>query len=376
MSSAAWNLGITVPFRIGLILLAMHTAPPAGPAESPRASDAKRIAALIDDGEPAAALRLIEDAADRLSEFDRHALTGRACAAMQRRRQAQAAFEQALRLRPNAPDILFRLGRVQAGDGRDAAAATSFERAFLHGLDSAELHAAWAASLLRLGQTLGRLRTVRLRLDYESGEIVNDSLVVVRRLSKDADRYVVTGRGSSVFHAARAVRDQPERGDWRLLLADAWRAARLYRPAAIAYARAERALPPDSRAACLERWADCLLALHDYDAYLDRLREWMALPGGLSAERLSEAYARVAERMGQIGDTPRQLRCLTFALELRPKSVAVRVRLADALQDAGRLEDAVRHYRSVLAQSPHHPRAAEFQRRVEHFEAATAESNR
>lgn len=339
--------------------------------DAPR-TDAERIAAWIDEGRVADALRAIRAAEFSLSQFDRQMLTGRACAALRRFRPAQEAFEAALRVQPASIEARYQLGLAHEAAGNHALAIAQFEKAAYGGLDHADLHAAWARAYLSSGVVLGDLRTLRTSQAVQPGDRIGESGVVIRWSPEDSGQCVIAGRDTAIFHACRAVALEPRQGAHVLLLADTWAAGGLKAQAAAAYGRAAALLPEASRGACLERWAECLLALRDYDGYFERLREWMALPGGPSAAQLADAYARAAQAMRDAGDSARQIRYLTFAVELQPQACERRLALGDALSWAGRFADAAEQWRIVLRQKPDHPRAAELRRMLREMDDAAS----
>lgn len=323
---------------------------------------ATRVSALLASSRPAEALRLLHAQPDRFDPFDRHMLTGRACLALGRFDAALKAFDQAASLRPQSPDAHFQVALASVARNDAARAVLAFERAADAGMDNADFHAAWARCLLTLNRPLGNLAESACPAKADSGDLLPDGRVVVRRLDRLPPRCVAAGRDGAIFHASRAARLADGNGEHLLLMADVWLAAGRRDAASKAFARAAEKLPPAVRGPCYERWSECLLASRDYEAYFARLRDWMALPGGITPPRLADAYARVAAAMRDGGDVPRQISYLTFAVELDPAACDRRLALGDALAGAGRIVEAAEQWRSALRLCPKHARSADLRR--------------
>lgn len=359
-----------VPYSVDPAANGGERPSPREPASQPMATRAM-VLKLIESGRAEEALALVAPSGKRFSDFDRHELTGRACLALQRWSQARDAFEAAVRERPDAAACHYRLGLVHVGAGNDRLALAAYEKADFHGLDTAEFHAAWADALLRRGVLFGDVRTRAFANGRLSpGTVFDNSVVIVRPAAEGEDRFVVAPRVSALFQACRAVQLSPHAAEYAVLAGDVWATAGMPEQAASQYARACPKLPEAQRGACLHRWGECLLKLGDFDGYLARLRERMALPGGLTTSETAEAYARLAAAAAEKGDSARQVRYLTIAVEVEPESVERRLLLGDALAWSGRFAEAAEQWREVLRLRPHHPRAEELKKMLRDLDAA------
>ncbi len=339
------------------------------PASQPAATRAT-VQKLIESGRAEEALVLVSSPSGTFPDFDRHELTGRACLALQRWAQARDAFEAAVRERPDAVACHFRLGMVHVGAGNDRLALAAFEKADFHGLDTAEFHAAWAEVLLRRGTLFGDVRKRTFANDrLTPGTVFDNSVVIVRPAAEGKNRYVVAPRASALFQACRAVQLSPQSAEFAEIAGNVWASAGMPEQAVREYARACPILPEPRRGACLERWGECLLKLGDFDGYLARLRERMALPGGLTTVETAEAYSRLAAAAAEKGDSARQVRYLTIAVEVEPDSVERRLLLGDALAWSGRFAEAAEQWREVLRLRPDHPRAEELTKMLRDLDA-------
>jgi tetratricopeptide (TPR) repeat protein len=268
---------------------------------------------------------------------------------------ARRKLEEAVHLRPKHPADLYWLGRAYAACGAPALAASRFQEANWNGLDTAEVHYHWAVALQSLGKLLGTLSQRQWPDDAESpatpGSFVPGGLVV----GPAPDRLgwvIVCPPNSALYQVYRALESEPQWGQALLSGAEVWAAANRHRQAVSLFVRAARHLEGEDLAArCHESWADSLLALGDLDGYLERTRQRIRLSDNIDSAHLARCYDRAARQAAQRGDLRRQIRYLTFAVELEP-AVHRLITLADALLQAQRSDDAHRYLQTALEQDP------------------------
>ncbi len=306
-------------------------------------------------GDARRALAMLDSTVPRLPPAERLSIEGRAHLLLGNHALARRKLKEAVHLRPKHPADLYWLGRAYAACGAPALAASRFQEANWNGLDTAELHYHWAVALKSLGKLLGTVSRRQWPGDAESpptpGSFVSRGLVV----GPAPDRpgwVIVCPPNSALYQVHRALESDPQWGQALLSGAEVWAAADRHRQAISLFAKAARHLEgEDLQARCHDSWADSLLALGDLDGYLERARRRIRSSDNIDSAHLSQCYDRAAGQAAQRGDLRRQIRYLTFAVELEP-AVHRLITLADALLQAQRSGDAHRYLQTALEQNP------------------------
>jgi tetratricopeptide (TPR) repeat protein len=330
-----------------------------GSGRSPNPQTSRRpvrdARAALAAGDARRALAMLDSTVPRLSPAERLSVEGRAHLLLGNHALARRKLEEAVHLRPKHPADLYWLGRAYAACGAPALAASRFQEANWNGLDTAEVHYHWAVALESLGKLLGTLSRRQWPDDAEypatPGSFIPGGLVVGPAPDRPGS-VIVCPPNSALYQIHRALESEPHWGQALLSGGQIWAAANRHRQAVSLFVRAARYLEgEDLVARCHESWADSLLALGDLDGYLAQARQRIRLSDNIDSAHLARCYDRAARQAAQRGDLRRQIRYLTFAVELEP-AVHRLITLADALLQAQRSGDAHRHLQTALEQNP------------------------
>ncbi|MCK6455182.1 MAG: hypothetical protein L6Q92_01430 [Phycisphaerae bacterium] len=336
-----------------------------GAATSVRAS----IEAALAAGDADAALDAILAAKSELSPSDVHRLSARAYLLAERWRDARRALAEAIALDPTDASLRLSMAEVSNAIDLHAAAIAECERALWLGLDTPELHRAWAIGCAGTGALLGTLREVRAAAPLEVGQRCTDGIVI--RVSDRAGRGIAAGSDSAIYHASLVLESNPSDVDALLVSAAAWQHARQGTLAEQSLRQALSAASPKKRPRCLRYLGELCLTSGRIEEFFACLREMMKHSPSISAAEVAAAYERVAEAVAERGDLNRQIRYLRLAVELErtaPRLIA----LGDALRLAGRSDEAVQFWRQVEED----PRAAERLRTSENRPPASNDAGR
>ncbi len=243
---------------------------------------------------------------------------------------ARRLYARALELEPGSAPALDGLGRVAAASGDHAAAAGYFERVLeLQPFATSVNHALGLAY-----RKLGRLEDARRHLE-QGGDAevqVNDPLLVsLIELGKSAEIYLL--------RAGQAM--DSERWD----------------QAAALYPKALEIDPTDFMAH--KALAFALEKLGDLDGALQQLHEALAVATTGDETQDRSEHAEIYRVMAGIevlhGREAAAREHFQKSVELAPERLDARVKLANALARAGRLEDALGHYDFILERQPDNP---------------------
>jgi len=337
-----------------LVWSAAAGAAGAPPAASQPASAYARAEAVLSAGDPAGAIRLLEAVPEPDRDLGTLLLLGRAHLDGRNLPEARRCFRAATERGPRSAEAHYWLGRVYLLGERFALAAEALETAEVLGLNSAGLHLSLATAYFRLGNHTGPPAAPRRVLGGVPGRIVQGVYVIEQVPERDG-RFHVAGRRSALFHARAALDAEPDNVAARLLLADIWLATRRPGRARAAYAGVEDRVPEEQQADYYHRYAQACLGAEDMGGYLRCFREAAARDAERYGAGLAEAYRRVAERYGAEGDLDNYIRHLELALREAPASAELHYTLGNACFEAGRRQDASRHWRITLELKPGHP---------------------
>ena len=102
-------------------------------------------------------------------------------------------------------------------------------------------------------------------------------------------------------------------------------------------------------------FAQSALGVGQYDEYLTHLKEAAKLDPEAYESALVDAYLTVADKQNQLGDLEKYIEYLTLAVQQKPQTASLHLRLASALEEARQYDKAVEQWRMVLDLEPDHP---------------------
>lgn len=228
--------------------------------------------------------------------------------------------------------------------GRYAAVVRRYQQARSRGQVTAVLHALAARAQFALGRLLGEPR-VRELPRGQPGEFDGPWLLIEPR---GRGRFLCAPSDSALYQVRAALDGGLDDAAVHLLHAQIW-AALGREPVAVAILTAREpdllALRSDALLAAAQRVAQqagavtLMLKLARRRARLDPQRDDAIL---------AAAYVAAADVYAQAGEASLYVAMLERAAARRPDDPALRLRLADALWDAGRRDEAAKQYRAWL----------------------------
>ncbi len=228
--------------------------------------------------------------------------------------------------------------------GRYAAVVRHYRQARSRGRVTPMLHALAARAQFALGRLLGEPR-VREVPRGQPGEFDGPWLLIEPR---GGGRFLCAPSDSALYQVRAALDGGLDEVAVHLLHAQIW-AALGREPVAVAILTAREpdlmALRSDALLAAAQRVAQqagavtLMLKLARRRARLDPQREDAIL---------AQAYVAAADVYAEAGEASLHVAMLERAVARRPDDAALRLRLADALWDAGQRPEALRHYRAWL----------------------------
>ena len=297
---------------------------------------------------------------------------------------ARRYFTGAIEMEPRCAEDHLHLGQVYLREGKCALALERLGQALELGMSNGALHLALAKAYSRMGEYLGPVRRVTVR-GHSAGEVFGDILLLEPwgrggggGGGGETDVFLAAPSESAVYHAQRALDEELDTVEVRLLLADIWLGARYYGRAAGVYASLEERvsrsdLSKAARARIAAAWAEALYGTDDMAGYLRKLKAAAALDRAGFASALAQGYGRVAARYNQRGDLARYIRYLELAVAETPKSSTLRYRLGNAYREAGQDRRAAQEWQIALQITPNHP---DRRRMLEVIQRANAEFER
>ncbi|MCG8406054.1 MAG: tetratricopeptide repeat protein [Phycisphaerales bacterium] len=333
--------------------------------------------AALEAGDAKRALKLLKSRSVRIGKADRRSIEGRAYFLLNDYVTARRKLRAAVRLRPRQASDWFWLGRVYEAAGSHARAASSYEKAHWHGMDSTELRYHWANALRASGRILGDISQKQRRQGDQSPSVGSFAFdgVVLSLVKSRPGRFVVAPKDSALYQIHKALELGPDHGDSLFLAGELWAAADRHDKAVEFFERAETRLQGEDQARCHNRWAQSSLQLADFDSYLKHTRKYMQGTGGVDNEKFANCYERAAREAAGRGDLQREIRYLTFAVELKPE-VDRLLSLADALLMAQRTLDAPRYLQQALEMNPTKKQRRAIQQRLMYTPTLASPSNK
>lgn len=305
-------------------------------------------------GDAQRALSLLKSRTLHISRAERRSVEGRAQLLLGNVALARRKLKTALRLRPDDATDWYWLGRAHQSGGTAALAATSFEKAHWHGLESADLFHHCAEALRDSGKVLGEITQHQGPGSDapapSAGSFAFDGLVIGPVRSRPG-WWIVASPNSALYQVHKALALDPARGESLLLCGELWAAANRDDLATARFDLASQTLEGDGLARCHGHWAQSLMRLSDLEGYLQHTKTQMQLIGRVDPTKLAKCYDRAAREAGGLGDLQSQLRYLKTAAELNPR-VARLLRLADALIQARRSTEATPFLKTALKLQP------------------------
>lgn len=372
-------MSATVRMMVSTFLLLMGTMRPcSGASEAadraavpkPRSPDEQvaAVQAALTAGDGRQALELLNQRTLVLPAEERSLLEGRAHLLLGAYDEARQQLESVVRAKPGETAGLYWLGRVYEADGAPGLAAGQYQQAYRNGLATAELHYHWAVALKAAGEVLGTVsrcgETGREQKEPpKPGQFACDG-VVVGPVALKPGWVVVSPPESAIYQIHEALKLEPDRGDWMLLCAEIWAAAKRHEEATAMCAKAVVKLEKtEDLIRCHEDWAASLLAMGEFDGYLKHTTERMRIAGQVDSAELARCWASAAGLVAQRGDLQRQIRYLTMSVELDPDAGRL-IELADALTAAQRVAEAGERLKKALEQNPTAEQQQEIHRRL------------
>lgn len=333
----------------------------------------ERALRALDDGDVDAAKAALNDRDAAFSDAERHLIRGRISLLELRWPAARRDLQAAVRAAPKRSETHYWLGRVYQADGAHALASTCYQEAFALGMGTCDLHLHWARALRDSGSALGGVLRMEWRERFEEAPRTADFLpegIVVGAVRGRSDVVIVAPKNSAVYQMHKAISIDPSRSDALIEAGELWASIDQHELAIIHYRRAAKRLGAARSAAagaalarCHGLWAESALALGRLDAYLDHTRTQMQLSGGTDSAQLADCYGKAAAEASARGELQRQIRFLTFAVELQPTPARF-IALADALMLANRPADAQTYLSRALESHPSRAERAQIRSRL------------
>jgi protein O-GlcNAc transferase len=290
-------------------------------------------------GHPEIALIRIEQASAAAPDDVRYRVgLGQTFQMLNRWQEAADAYESALRLQPDFPDISNSLGVCLQRGGRLAQAATAYRRALIQ-------HPGNAAIMANLGTVLREAGD----LD-EAVELLRAATDIEPRVASHAVNLGIALCGLRDFSAAQRVLSQavalaPDDADAAFNLGNALRALGSAPQAADWYRRAVT-LRPD--------YVDALINLGNVESEIGHFAPALAAydTAILAAPDSVAAMNNAGCLLRTLGRTDEAEDMLLRALRLNPQNAVLHDNLGNVYKDAGELDDAVGCFRRALELDP------------------------
>ena len=302
-------------------------------------------------------------------DYDAHHLLGQAYYRAGRLAGARRNLRAAVRLNPNPAHDHYLLGDIYLAEDKSALAIESYTAAERLGLCPPELPFRMAAAYYNLGSYVGRLETRTLRAGVPGR--LQGGVYVIGAAPNEAGRFLVAPEASAIYHLQRALDAGLDTPLVHLLHADIWLRARRYDRALRIYQALEEKVPAAEQARYYRHFAGACLATDDVEGYLIRLKQALAVTPKTDERVLADAYRRVAQHYNAAGDLDNYIHYLQLAVGLDPESADLHYCLGNAFDDAGRLQNASRHWRITLELQPDHPDRRRMLERVRDITAAS-----
>ena len=338
-----------------VVTLENRTAPTRRGALLEQARDKiTRIYQDLEKNQPEQALLRIDELGPVLPDGERLVLQGRALLQLGNHRQARKRLVDAVKNRPQYGEYHYWLGIAYQAGSAHTLAIESFRQANLKGLDSADLHVAWANSLAATEDVLRGIRRERFApedaTDYRPGTILRDGMLVDCVYPADHE-WVIAPRASAIFHAEKASQVDPDHGRGWLTAGQVWARAGFHAVAVERFQSAAALVNGDDLAQCHHLWAESLYAMGEFDRYVEHAKQSVRAAQREPLLCLADAYDRAAKGHALLGQSVESINCLKFACELKP-TVQRHLLLADALMQSARHDEAAVKLKAALKLDP------------------------
>lgn len=267
---------------------------------------------------------------------------------------ARGHYLKAIEQNPASPQDHYQLANIYLSQSLYALAAERFESALELGMAGRLLHYKLASTYFNLRNYFGQTRVMTVR-GGKPGTFA-DGWYLLEVLHAADERFRAAPQRSAIFHVARAIQlsEQPS-PDLQFLHANILLNGRRFEQAYQIFASLEKTIPDEDRALYCYYFSQAAFGVGKYDEYLARLRRAIEIDRTTYEPSLVDAYIRVAEQHNQRGEYEAYIACLLQAVDISPQSASLQLRLANALEQAGRLPEAAMRWRMVLDLEPDHP---------------------
>ncbi|MCG3127886.1 MAG: hypothetical protein CHACPFDD_02759 [Phycisphaerae bacterium] len=274
---------------------------------------------------------------------------------------ARALLEGALKRWPACEALWLAILDDALRGGRPVAALRMVREAVRAAGPLPSLHLRAAQAHFALGRILGNT-CIRACPHGREGQFDGDWLLLERH--GEGSDFLCCPADSAVYQLRRALDGGLDEPAAHVLHARIWLTARKPQIAMQIVRAREAALLKADDPEVLAGLIDVALAADALPEFLAYLRAAAQRDSARATEILRDGYVRLAERYGERGEVRLYHEWLERAVAEVPRDVGLRLRLADALWDAGQRVAAVEHYRRLIELSPEHPQRVRIAERV------------
>ena len=276
---------------------------------------------------------------------------------------ARQYYKEAIKLNPKSAPDQYQLANIYLAENRFALAANSYEQAIRLGLDSTVLHYKLASAYFNLRNYFGRVSAVTVE-SAKAGQI-SGNWYLIEPVAGKKDAYRAAPRKSAIFQIAAAIEGGMEASlDVQMLLANIYLNGRRYEKAYEMYLKLGEQVADEDRALHSYYFAQSALGVGKYDEYLTHLKEAVKLDPEAYQSALVDAYLAVADKHNQAGKLDKYIDYLSLAVQQNPQTSSLHMKLASALEEARRYDQAIEQWRMVLDLEPDHPQRTELLNRI------------
>jgi tetratricopeptide (TPR) repeat protein len=316
----------------------------------PDADLAVRARALAEQSDWTHVRALLEPAAHELDDA-LAALLARACTKLGDARAARDVLQRALSRFPSSEPLWIEWTDEALARTAFAVALSRVSEARRRGVHSAALAYRAAVAHFELGEFVGRA-AVREIPGGRPGQFCGPWLAIEPRGA--AGEFLCCPERSALFQLRAALDSGFNEPAAHLLHARIWLKLGNADAALSVLENRRPVLMAADPLATLQTLAEAHLARNDVAEYVRCACAAARRQPERTGELMLAAYRTAAQRCNERGDSVGHCRFLRQAVELCPTDVETTLRLADALHDAGRADEAREWYRTVLSLAPEH----------------------
>ncbi|MCG8648963.1 MAG: tetratricopeptide repeat protein, partial [Pirellulales bacterium] len=193
----------------------------------------------------------------------------------------------------------------------------------------------------------------------QAGQI-SDDWYLIEPVPGKKDAFRAAPRKSAIYQIATAIESGMEATtDVQMLLANIYLNGRRYQKAYEMYQQLSEKVADEDRALHRYYFAQSALGVGKYDEYLQHLGEAVQLDPEAYQSALVDAYLAVADKYNQSGKLDKYIEYLTLAVQQSPQTASLHLKLASALEESRRYDQAIEQWRMVLDLEPDHPQRTE-----------------